>query len=205
MLSSTRPLAFHKCAVCTNRLVLVSYPGFSSMFSFLPLHLCFTSWNGKSDSSQVGSLRQIWRRRKWLTWSGKTQCVFHSIRRSKLLIFTTRKGVIRVILQNAIVYCMHMYVYFLCSRVMSVFLVFGFFCSGVFLTPRIVAVALAVRNRTSTTNSLDLLLGIKRTEEQTDEVPGLFSNNECRLLVSKSQPHLPWCTVLNINQLLVTN
>ena len=55
----------------------------------------------------------------------------------------------------------------------------GFFCSGVFLTPRIVAVALAVRNPTSTTNSLDLRLGIKRMGEQTDEVPGLFSNNEC--------------------------
>ena len=41
--------------------------------------------------------------------------------------------------------------------------------------------ALAVRNRTSTTNSLDLLLGIKRMGEQTDEVPGLFSNNECNV------------------------
>ena len=56
---------------------------------------------------------------------------------------------------------------------------FGFFCSCVFLTPRIVAVALAVQNRTSASNSLDLPLGIKRMGEQTDEVPGLFSNNEC--------------------------
>ena len=55
MLSSARPSAFHQCAVCTNRLVLVSYPGFSSMFSFLPLRLCFTSWNRKSNSSQAGS------------------------------------------------------------------------------------------------------------------------------------------------------
>ena len=47
-----------------------------------------------------------------------------------------------------------------------------------FLTPRI-AVALAVGNRSSTTNSLDLLFGIKRMGEQTDEVPGLFSNNAC--------------------------
>ena len=54
-----------------------------------------------------------------------------------------------------------------------------------FLTPRIVAVALAVRNRTSTTNSLDLLLGIKRMGEQTDEVPGLFSNNECSCCKAK--------------------
>ena len=38
----------------------------------------------------------------------------------------------------------------------------GFFGLGFFLTPRIVAVALEVRNRTSTTNSLDLLFGIKR-------------------------------------------
>ena len=41
---------------------------------------------------------------------------------------------------------------------------------------------LAARNRTSTTNSLDLLLGIERMGEQTDEVAGLFSNNECNQL-----------------------
>ena len=52
------------------------------------------------------------------------------------------------------------------------------FCPVVFLTPRIVAMALAVRNRTSATNGFDLLLGTKRTGEQTDEVPSLFSN-EC--------------------------
>ena len=75
---------------------------------------------------------------------------------------------------------MQMYVsIFLRSRVMPVFLVCWLFCSSVFLTPRIAVVALAVRNRTSTTNSLDLLLGIKRMGEQTDEVPGLFSNDEC--------------------------
>ena len=76
---------------------------------------------------------------------------------------------------------MHMYVSILFrSRVMPVFLVFwGFSCSGVFLTPRIVAVALTVRNRTNATNSLDLLLGIKRMGEQTDEVHALFSNNGC--------------------------
>ena len=56
---------------------------------------------------------------------------------------------------------------------------FGFFALVFFLTPRIVAVALAVRNRTSTINSLDLLLEVKRMEEQTDKLSGLFSNNEC--------------------------
>ena len=45
---------------------------------------------------------------------------------------------------------------------------FAFSCYAGFLgffTPRNVAVALAVRNRTSTTNCLDLLLGIKRMGE----------------------------------------
>ena len=99
----------------------------------------------------------------------KPRRVFHSIRRSKLLIFTTRKWVICVILQNAIVCCMHMYVpIFLRSRVMQVFWVFWLWCF--FLLWEL----LAVRNRTRTTNSLHLLLGIKRMGEQTDEVPSSF-------------------------------
>ena len=69
---------------------------------------------------------------------------------------------------------------FLCSRVIPVF------CSGVFLTQRIVAVGLEVRNPTSTTNSLDLLLGIKRMGEHIDEVPDLFSNNECTVCALNS-------------------
>ena len=138
--------------------------GFVSWFFFNVQFFAFTfmfyqlKWEVKFvPSRQFGSSRQVWRRRKRPTWSGKTQRVFHSIRRSKLLIFTTRKWVICVILQNAIVCCMHVYVW--CR-------VFGFFRSG-FLTLKIVAVALGVRNRTSTTNSLDLLLGIKRMGEQT--------------------------------------
>ena len=61
-------------------------------------------------SRQFGGSHQVWGREKRATWTGKSQRVFHSIRRSKLLIFITRKGVICVVLQNAIVYCMHMYV-----------------------------------------------------------------------------------------------
>ena len=68
--------------------------------------------------------------------------------------------------------CVHLFAF-------SCYADFLVFCSGVFLTPRIVAVPLAVRNGTSTTNSLDLLLGIKRMGEQADKVPGLFSNKEC--------------------------
>ena len=65
---------------------------------------------------------------------------------------------------------MHMYVSIvLRSRVIPVFWVF-------------LVVALAGRNRTSTANSLDLLIGIKRMGGKTDEVPDLFSNNECSVV-----------------------
>ena len=37
LVSSARTLAFRQCVVCPNQPVLISYPGFSSMFSFLPL------------------------------------------------------------------------------------------------------------------------------------------------------------------------
>ena len=49
-----------------------------------------------------------------------------------------------------------------------------------FFASRIVAVALAVRNRTSANNGLDLLLGIKRVGEHTDEVPSLRVQQHCK-------------------------
>ena len=64
---------------------------FTFMFYQLKWELKFV------PSRQFGSSPQVWRRRKRPTWDGKTQRVFHSIRRSKLLIFTTRKWVICVV------------------------------------------------------------------------------------------------------------
>ena len=97
MLSSAKPLAFHHVQSAQIDLFWFRILVFLQCSAFLPSHLCFTSWNGKSNSSQAGSSGRVWRKRKQPAWSGKTQRVFHSIRTSKLLIFTTRKWVICVV------------------------------------------------------------------------------------------------------------